>query len=121
MESGETIDALINGNSEFRNNIVHAYAATIKVGDASKEGAVNSVIDANGNTKLTASADVKLTDPFKMTAVNLMPASGSPAASGADFTGLDANFFQTVNFIGAVGTTDWAQGWANWDPNNADY
>jgi hypothetical protein len=30
-------------------------------------------------------------------------------------------FFENVNYIGAFGTTDWTQGWANFDPQNTDY
>jgi hypothetical protein len=51
-------------------------------------------------------------------------APNSPKVSPS-FTGAfsDAFFDKTVNFIGAFGFggTNWTSGWANWDPNNADY
>lgn len=31
------------------------------------------------------------------------------------------NFFEKVNFAGAVGTHDWTSGWCNWDPNVVVY
>jgi hypothetical protein len=49
----------------------------------------------------------------------VLPASGSPLLSGADFTGLRG--FQTVSFIGAFGTSDWTAGWAEWKPQNKVY
>jgi hypothetical protein len=30
-------------------------------------------------------------------------------------------FFDSVDFVGAFGTTDWTEGWANWDPQNTVY
>lgn len=30
-------------------------------------------------------------------------------------------FFEPVNFRGAMGSTDWSAGWANWDPQNTPY
>ena len=47
----------------------------------------------------------------------------SPLLKKADFTDQDVNtaFFEKVDFIGAFGTTDWTEGWANWDPQNTTY
>ncbi|WP_162051525.1 T9SS C-terminal target domain-containing protein [Pontibacter pamirensis] len=40
----------------------------------------------------------------------------------AGFSGLDNSFFDTsVNYIGAFGSTDWTEGWANFDPQNTAY
>ncbi len=44
--------------------------------------------------------------------------------AGADFSdaALNNSFFQKVNFKGAFdGSNDWTEGWANFDPINADY
>jgi hypothetical protein len=40
-----------------------------------------------------------------------------------DFTGNNVNgaFFDKVNFIGAIGATDWTTGWTNWDPQSTTY
>ncbi|MDR1646162.1 MAG: Ig-like domain-containing protein [Tannerellaceae bacterium] len=43
---------------------------------------------------------------------------------GADFsdTAISGSFFEKVTYKGAFsGTSDWTAGWANFDPNNADY
>ena len=36
------------------------------------------------------------------------------------FTGLDS-FFENVDYIGAIGTTDWTANWANFNPQNTAY
>jgi hypothetical protein len=52
----------------------------------------------------------------------LLPGASSLLLTGAVFTGKAVNpFFERVNFRGAFGTTNWAEGWTNFDPNNADY
>lgn len=51
---------------------------------------------------------------FDLGTPNVLPAAGSILLSGADFTGLPA-FFDQVTFRGAFGTTDWTQGWTDWN------
>jgi hypothetical protein len=54
---------------------------------------------------------------------NYMPASGSPLASGADFSNsLLSSGFEKVSYFGAFDAgNDWTKGWANFDPENTDY
>ncbi|AKD58833.1 cell shape-determining protein MreB [Spirosoma radiotolerans] len=59
---------------------------------------------------------------FNLTAPNFLPQAGSPLLTGAIWDGKGADaFFTKEPFIGAFGTTDWTKGWANWDPQNANY
>ena len=51
---------------------------------------------------------------------NLAVTSG-PAASGANFTDAKLSGFENVTFRGAIGTSDWTDGWANFDPKNVVY
>lgn len=53
---------------------------------------------------------------------NRLPEAGSPLLSGAVWTdkGTD-DFFEKVNFRGAFGTTDWTQGWTEFNPQNKQY
>jgi len=51
-----------------------------------------------------------LTAPFTITNPNLLPAAGSDALTGANFTGLDA-FFSATTYVGAFGTTNWMASW----------
>ncbi len=48
------------------------------------------------------------------------PNSGSSLLNGAVFTGLPS-FFTVVPHKGAFGTTNWAQGWAEWSPELKNY
>lgn len=52
-------------------------------------------------------------------APTFIPTVGSPLTTGADFTGLSG--FQVVTYRGAFGTTDWTNGWVNWNPQLTDY
>ncbi len=58
----------------------------------------------------------RLTNPV------VVPEQGSILLSGALFTG-KANdaFFDKVTFRGAFGTTNWAESWTNFDPQNTEY
>lgn len=51
---------------------------------------------------------------FDLGTPNVLPNAGSPLLSGADFTGMPS-FFQNVPYRGAFGTTDWTQGWVDWN------
>ena len=75
---------------------------------------------ADGNTTGTRD-DAQLTDPFSLNAPNFLPKAGSPVLAGANFTGLDAFFNNTITFRGAFGTTNWAAGWASFTPKTNVY
>ncbi|MBK7213615.1 MAG: hypothetical protein IPH88_10070 [Bacteroidales bacterium] len=49
--------------------------------------------------------------------------SNSPLIGSASFSNSNLNntFFDQVNFVGAFGTYDWTQGWANFNPQTAVY
>jgi hypothetical protein len=51
---------------------------------------------------------------FQLGTPTVVPNSGSLLLSGAGFAGMPS-FFQQVPFRGAFGTTDWTQGWADWN------
>ncbi len=59
---------------------------------------------------------------FNLTAPNFLPNPGSSLLTGAIRTdkGSDA-FFENVPYRGAFGTTNWTQGWTNFDPQNTQY
>lgn len=74
------------------------------------------------------------TDPYKFSpdiapaaragVPNFVQINGSPALTGAAFTNAklaDAFFDKTVTFKGAFGTTNWAEGWASFNPQTIAY
>jgi hypothetical protein len=136
-------DYMTNGNSEFKNNLVHAlsdpyytdsvtaraftsYPANPLTSDQTKQmrkdvGAfIKTKAEANGNITYASGNDIMLEAPFNWDAPNYLPKTGSPALSGASFTGLDA-FFTTVTYRGAFGTTNWLTGWASFTPQTNVY
>jgi hypothetical protein len=73
------------------------------------------------NHHITAIADLKVNADK-----HYAPQSGSPLLNGASFDGAKAGSgFEKVTYIGAfksdASADDWTAGWANFDPQNADY
>jgi hypothetical protein len=71
------------------------------------------------NRTIAANTDLKVTNPFNLTAPNFLPLTGSPLLTGAA-SGLPAGLDAT-DYIGAFKTTDWTTGWANWTPKTTVY
>lgn len=123
MESDATLnDYYVNNVSEFKNNLIFASANIYRSGNAAIASAsqIQTKAEAEGCITLANSAAAQLTSPFFSTTPNFLPATGSPALSGASFTGMNA-FFTSTTYRGAFGATNWTTGWCNWDPQNAAY
>lgn len=117
---------LTDNNAEFRSNLVEAdtLARTFCWDQDSKGVFADPVLtdfltnSVNKDSVLTASTEFKLTMMYGPGAPDLTPANGSPALSGADFTGVDFlnPFFTPVTYRGAIGMTNWAaqSNWADW-------
>ncbi len=78
-----------------------------------------------GNRLFVQPAEVMLTDPFNQTNPNPVPKAGSPATYGSNFIlpRLTDVFFIPTSYIGAFDPNGsrWDVGWANYDPQNANY
>lgn len=79
------------------------------------------------NTVFTDNSSVQLTNPFAIypnvslpanNVNNWVPAGGSPALSGADFTNPNLAGFENVSYRGAFGTDNWTTRWAQFNPLN---
>jgi len=73
---------------------------------------------ARMNRSVVLNSELKLTDPFNLTAPKFLPLAGSPLLTGAATlpTG-----FEATDYLGAFKTTDWTSGWANWTPKTTAY
>lgn len=145
IESKGSWDEYIGGNSEFANNLVHAVAepyftdsatarlfaknaypgnpmssADLKAMRQDAASILKEKADANACITYTSSDAIQLENPFYSTSPNFLPKAGSPALTGASFTGMNS-FFTSTAYRGAMGTTNWTSGWTNWDPQNASY
>lgn len=105
---------------------MHAIAATYRTGDAAAAGVISSAdlikakAEAQGCITLASADAALLTAPFYSTSPKFLPQTGSPALTGANFTGMNS-YFVAGAFRGAMGTTDWTANWTNWDPQNKAY
>jgi hypothetical protein len=123
LESDATInDYYVNNVSEFKNNLVHANASIYRSGNAAIATAaqLQAKAEADGCITYTDPATMGLGNPFFSTTPNFLPASGSPALSGASFAGMNS-FFTSTTYRGAFGTVNWTAAWTNWDPQNTAY
>jgi PKD repeat protein len=111
----------------YKNNLL---AGNIRAVNASTSGGSNpsltrSKIFANANDSLASSAGV-LADPFNYSNPNFAPAVGSPALTGASFSGarISDPFFTPTSYRGAlspIADSNWTNCWCNFDPQNANY
>ena len=113
---------------QYRNNIL---AGNVRLADTAASTSFNAQswlqTPSFSNTVLSTSAAVQLSDPFGVypniplpanNVTNWMPAGGSPALSGADFSNPNLSGFQNVSFRGAFGTQNWTYQWAQFNPVN---
>ncbi|HCY90663.1 MAG TPA: hypothetical protein DHV17_10435 [Chitinophagaceae bacterium] len=124
FESDSTAQGYIDGRSSFRHNLVHAVADPYRVSSTSliNAAAVQAQAEGVDSCRTFSSADaIMLESPFNLTAPNFAPKAGSPAtaANAASFTGL-SNFTPTT-YVGAVGSTNWLQGWTSFTPKTNVY
>jgi hypothetical protein len=123
MESDGTLnDYYVTGTSEFKNNLVQAGASVYRSSNNAicSAAQIQAKAEAEGCITLANSAAAMLTSPFYSITPNFLPATGSPALSGASFAGMNP-FFTATTYRGAFGATNWTSGWANWDPQNVAY
>jgi hypothetical protein len=109
------------GDLQFRNNIIAGCTTPVT---ASASFDIQSWFDTPGygNSILGNSSDILNAYPLNLDNPSLLPLTGSPVLSGADFSNINLQgFFTTVSYRGAFGQTNWTSGWTNFDPQNADY
>jgi hypothetical protein len=124
FESDSTALAYTDGRSLFRHNLVHAVVEPYKVSSTSliTAAAVKTKAEGVDSCKSFASAtDIMLENPFNLAAPNFTPKAGSPAT--ADKAASFHNFpnFTVTTYVGAVGTTNWLQGWTSFTPQTNVY
>ena len=101
---------------------MHAVADPYKTGNANLASVtqLRTKAEAEGCITLTSADSARLNSPYYSTSPNFLPVSGSPALTGASFTGMNA-FFTTGTFRGAMGTNNWTANWTEWNPQNKAY
>ncbi|MGQ9863222.1 MAG: hypothetical protein ACUVRD_01890 [Bacteroidia bacterium] len=133
IDGSNTLTNYTNGTAELKNNIIIAARGQTIYRTPETE----NIWQSSSNTTLIsdsliyAEAGYNQTNPMpffefihSQANPNLQLPSGSPLATGANFTlspKLD-NFFERVNFRGALSPDkDWTDGWTNFNPVSAEY
>ena len=126
---GLFIDGARSGNKHqndtllFKNNILAGNLRAVNNSSLPNAGSARTKIYSQANDSILSASGV-LTAPFNYTNPNYMPATGSPALSGASFTGAKISdaFFTPTSYRGAVGgSNDWTKCWCNFNPQNSAY
>jgi hypothetical protein len=66
-------------------------------------------------------SDFGLLDIFNYNAPDLLPNGNAVVLKGAKFDGAFSTYFTQVQNLGAFGTSNWANGWANFTPLKTNY
>ncbi|HMT28576.1 MAG TPA: T9SS C-terminal target domain-containing protein [Bacteroidia bacterium] len=108
------------GDLQFRNNIIAGCTTPLS---ASASFDIQAWFDTPGygNSLLTNSSEIQCGYPLNLTSPSFLPSATSPLLSGADFSNANLSGMQSVNYRGAFGSSDWTQGWCNFDPQNTAY
>lgn len=115
LQDASTQANFVSDKADFRGLVLGGMAKAIVAGDETKlkDAARKNIFGIDVTTLgLSASYNAGTGKP------GLLPLSSSPLLTGG--VTLPAGF-EANTFIGAFGTTDWTDGWANWDPQNTDY
>jgi hypothetical protein len=125
IDGNGTATGAQNDSLQVRNTILAGQQSQLLTTNASGFNIVSWFNTSGwGNATYPLPANVQLTAPYASgNALNPVPASGSPALSGASFGGRLGGdpFFQVVTYRGAFGSTRWDLPWAEYDPQNRDY
>jgi PKD repeat protein len=127
IDGARSVNKHQNDTLVYKNNLL---AGNIRAINASTSGGSNpnltrSKVFANANDSLASAAGV-LADPFNYSNPNFAPITGSPALTGASFSGarISDPFFTPTTYRGALSAnadSNWTNCWCNFDPQNANY
>jgi len=124
FESDSTAAAYLDGRALFRHNLVHAVVDPYRVSSATltNAAAVKTKAEGADSCKTFASAaDIQLENPFNLAAPNFAPKAGSPATAANAASFFNFPNFTVTTYVGAVGTTNWLQGWTSFTPQTNVY
>ncbi|MEZ5014210.1 MAG: hypothetical protein R2794_07955 [Chitinophagales bacterium] len=124
IEGSNTSDNANNDSLKLRNCILSGHPDDYLCTSCTAGFDIDIWAGAHGNVTYVNNSSVNLVDAFNLANPDPRPNVGSPAASGADFTGpLTDPFFTNVAYKGAFSTSDnWTdQPWVNFDCQNTPY
>ncbi|MFA7421354.1 MAG: T9SS type A sorting domain-containing protein, partial [Melioribacteraceae bacterium] len=115
VDGTNTVADMKAGTAAFIKNsiIAGSTTATFKSTDATFQTEMPTWFTGLGGKTFVTTAEVSLIDPFNIAKPNPMPKAGSPVYTGAATPPSDGFFDATAKFIGAFGSTNWAEGWSS--------
>ena len=112
-----------DANKLYKDKFVTGYDSNKKpIVDETRSSFSSTWFLQQAGNRADATTDSWLLQPLAgLPGVNIVPMTTSPLLGAASFAGITSSWFDKVNFIGAFGTDNWTAGWANFDPQDADY
>lgn len=136
IESATTQANATAGDLRFKNSWLVEMGDTLGATTAANPNNVNGAFNIGnpststgwyytpgfGNGTINSSSSLMLTS-MNLNLPELTPMVGSPLLSGASFSDpfVADPFFTPTTYVGAFGTTDWTDCWAEWDSQNQPY
>ncbi len=122
IDGNDSYAGWFGGAYGLTNNLMAGMTNNFKASGSHSSTDISNLWNAGNNSVLANATAIGLQAGYSnVTAPVLMPAPGSPAASGASFAFPLGNNFNQVAFRGAMGTEDWTANWGNWNPQATDY
>jgi len=131
LDNNATALSIANGQSDLIYSILHCndslktfYLKPGTYGSLTSSDFKNFMLQPSFNNEVFLnSSQFMLTDPFNYDVrPDPLPRPASPLLSGAKFDGLFTDeFFQKVNYRGALGTDNWLKDWTNFLPLQTNY
>lgn len=112
-----------DANKEYRDVRVN-YVEKKAVVDESQQSFSTTFFKSQLGNHVSTMAEMLLTGKsiFSGLNVDFMPTAASPLLNAASFEGVNSTWLDKVSYVGAFSsTTNWMNGWTNFDPENTDY
>ncbi|WP_025762986.1 hypothetical protein [Dyadobacter tibetensis] len=111
--------------ANFTAGLIKTEGLVLALSGTQSQGSIEGItqaifLGASAKNAVMAEADLKLPAGFNSLTAKpgILPQTGSPLLTGG--ATLPAGF-ESTTYVGAFGTTDWTDKWANFDPQNTDY
>jgi hypothetical protein len=111
-----------NNGMEFKGNVMAGMTNNYKTSGSHSIGAMDTLWSVS-NTNYPSTSSIGLDSNYNnISNPNLNPVSGSVLLSGADWNFTGNEEFAQVSYRGAMDeSTDWTNGWTEWNPQNVVY
>ncbi|MBK8846824.1 MAG: T9SS C-terminal target domain-containing protein [Bacteroidetes bacterium] len=121
---GSAVEANVIANDiSFKHNVIAGCDTAYKQSGGTGALDIGVWFSNNINQQLPATSDLAINDAFNLTNPNFLPMQNSVLLGNANFSDikLQDSFFESVNYQGAFGATNWTDKWGNFNPQQTTY